>query len=109
MTFGLYQTYSSDNSKKDLTAKQKDKLLLWLQEANRQEKQSLRDEIFYFISEHARQHDNFSYDIETAILPYNIKSNIDGDNTVTCDLDDLPALCRRRLFNFLKAKMKITE
>lgn len=93
--YGLYQTLNKNLPKQDLKAAQKSHIIERISNLTERESEA----VVMLVCEHVRIHENFSYDPENIILPY--ESSFDK-NTVTFDLKKMPIPLRWIIFKFLE-------
>jgi hypothetical protein len=93
--YGLYQTLNKNLPKQDLKAAQKSHIIERISNLKERETEA----IIMLVCEHARIQENFSYDPENIILPY--EGSFDK-KTVTFDLKKMPIPLRWIIFKFLE-------
>lgn len=96
VTYGLYQTFSDiKEPSRGLSSEKKKKI----KSAFSRLTEDQREAFFMLVCEHARQNDEFDYDPENIVLPYDI---VYSDNQVEMDLKNLPPKLQYILWRFLK-------
>jgi len=102
-SYGLYQTFAppeesgagspSKLPKKDLTSAQKKELLQKLGSLDHDQTEA----VFMLICEHARRHDEFTFNPSEYQLPYGLEQK---SKTIVFDLKELPVQLRWVLWRF---------